>query len=270
MQSSGAHDVVREAVEAFNSGRHDDAARVCEAGLARQPREPTLNHLLAAVFFARGEFVLARARIDASLTGNPKSAAALLLAGRIARSERNFEAALAYLKRAAALGMTPDILLETARTLDQSGSPAQAREVWRAVLKAMPDCKEALARLGRFAWEDGAHAEAAALLERAATNDAPASVWFDLGLAKQDLRDHAGAAAAYRRVLGMKPDDAEAAFNLGVVLQETGDLDLAMGAYRTAYRLQQAMFGTIAMALTSAPRGKIWIEESALRRLLAG
>ena len=62
-------------------------------------------------------------------------------------------------------------------------------------------------------------------------------VWFDLGLAKQDLRDHAGAAAAYRRVLAIKPDDAEAAFNLGVVLQETGDLD---GHARLSDRLSPA------------------------------
>jgi tetratricopeptide (TPR) repeat protein len=226
--------------------------------------------MLAAVLFARGELASARERVEARQAGNPKNAAALLLAGRIARAEKNFEAALTYLKRAASLGMTPEILLETARTLDQSASPAQARDVWRAVLKAMPDCQEALARAGRFAWEDGAHAEAVALLERASREDSPATVWFDLGLARQDLLDHAGAAVAYACALQVKPDYPEAAFNLGVVLQETEDLNPAIDAYRTAYRLRPAMFGTIAMALTSAPRGKLWIEESRLRELLAG
>ena len=36
----------------------------------------------------------------------------------------------------------------------------------------------------------------------------------------------------------MKPDYAEAALNLGVVLQENGDLDGAMRAYAEAYRLR--------------------------------
>ena len=96
----------------------------------------------------------------------------------------------------------------------------------------------------------------------------PASVWFDLGLARQDLRDYAGAADAYRRAIELKPEHAEATFNLGVVLQESGDLDAAMRAYAQAYRLRPDSFGKIAMALTSASHGKLWLDEAALRRAL--
>ena len=76
--------------------------------------------------------------------------------------------------------------------------------------------------------------------------------------------------AAYRKALEKKPDHAEAALNLGTVLQETGDLDGAMRAYAAAYRLRPDMFGTIAMALTSAPHGRLWLDEAALRRSLGG
>src|SRR6202012_1879545 len=129
---------------------------------------------------------------------------------------------------------------------------------------------EAAARLGRFAWEDGNHAEAVSLLERATSGDAPASVWFDLGLARQDLRDFAGSATAYRKAIEIKPDHAEAALNLGVVLQESGESDNAMCAYAQAYRLRPQSFGTIAMALTSGSHGRLWLEEAALRRSLGG
>jgi Flp pilus assembly protein TadD len=125
--------------------------------------------------------------------------------------------------------------------------------------------------LGRLAFEDGDHATAASLLERAVAGEvAPASVWFDLGLVRQDLRDHAGAASAYRRAIELKPDYAEAALNLGVVLQDSGDLEGAMRAYAQAYRLRPQTFGTIAMALTSAPHGRLWLDETALRRSLSG
>jgi tetratricopeptide (TPR) repeat protein len=160
------------------------------------------------------------------------------------------------------------VFVEKARTLDQAGLAPQAREAWRAILKIIPRHQEAAARLGRMAWEDGDHAEAASLLERAAAGGAPASVWFDLGLARQDLRDHKGSAAAYRKAIELKPDHAEAALNLGVVLQESGDIDNAMHAYAQAYRLRPSSFGTIAMALTSGSHGKLWLDEAALRKSL--
>jgi tetratricopeptide (TPR) repeat protein len=270
MQSTQAQDIVRKAVAAFNSGRHQDAQKLCEQGLARQPLEPTLNHLLAAMLFARGELSSARGRISASLAANPKSLAALLLAGRIARAEKDFTAALVYLKSAAALGTTPEILLETARTLDQAGTGSDARPAWRAVLQALPQSHEAMARLGRLCWEDGKLDEAASLLERAVVGDCPASTWFNLGVARQDLGDYAGAVTAYRQALTKNPAYAEAAVNLGIALQESGDVDSAMAAYRTAYQNSAATFGTIAMALTSAPNGRLWLNEQALHDLLGG
>jgi cytochrome c-type biogenesis protein CcmH/NrfG len=49
-----------------------------------------------------------------------------------------------------------------------------------------------------------------------------------------------------------------------------GDLDNAMRAYAQAYRLRPQTVGTIAMALTSAPHGRLWLDEAALRRALGG
>ena len=161
------------------------------------------------------------------------------------------------------------MFVEKARTLDHAGLAPQAREAWRAILKIIPQHQEAAARLGRLAWEDGDHAEAVSLLERAAAGDAPASVWFNLGLARQDLRDHAGSAAAYRMAIEIKPDHAEAALNLGVVLQGSGDIDNAMRAYAQAYRIRSSSFGLIAQALTSASHGRLWLDETALRRSLS-
>jgi tetratricopeptide (TPR) repeat protein len=132
----------------------------------------------------------------------------------------------------------------------------------------LPQNQEAAARLGRLAWEDGEHPAALSLLERATSGEAPASVWFDLGVVRQDLRDHAAAAKTYRKALDIRPGYAEAALNLGTVLQESGDLDGAMRAYADAYRLRPDVFGTIAVALTSAPHGRLWLDEEALRRAL--
>jgi tetratricopeptide (TPR) repeat protein len=119
-----------------------------------------------------------------------------------------------------------------------------------------------------MAWEDGDPAAAAGLLEQAIAAEAPASTWFDLGLARQDLRDYGGAASAYRKAFEIRPDHAEAALNLGIALQEGGDLDNAMHAFAQAYRLRPQLLGPIAMALTSASHGRLWLDEDGLRRAL--
>jgi tetratricopeptide (TPR) repeat protein len=265
MRPPTAEETVRRATAAFNAGQRDEARKLCEQGLGRAPDDPILSHLLAAVLFSQGEVQPARTHVETSLAKRPDNAAAQLLAGRISRGLGNFDAALAHLDRALALSPQREALFEKARTLDAAGFKPQAREAWRAILKALPQSQEAAARLGRLAWEDGEHPVAASLLERATIGEAPASVWFDLGVVRQDLRNHAAAAEAYRKVLDIKPDHAEAALNLGTALQEIGDLDGAMRAYARAYRLRPNMFGTIAMALTSASCGRLWLDEDALR-----
>ena len=275
MSQPSPEETVRRATAAFNAGSRDEARRVCEQGLRHAPGDPMLSHLLAAVLFSQGDIPSARGHVETSLARRPGNAAAHLLAARIAGAARDFDSALKHLDRAIAIAPQRDAFIEKARTLDQASldQPSlrpQAREAWQAILKIVPQNMEAAARLGRLAWEDGDPALAASLLERAVAGDAPASAWFDLGLARQDLRDYDKAAAAYRTALERKPDHAEAALNLGTVLQETGDLDGAMRAYGDAYRLRPTMFGSIAMALTSAPHGRLWLDEAALRRSLSG
>jgi tetratricopeptide (TPR) repeat protein len=275
MSQHSAEETVRRATAAFNAGSRDEARKLCEQGLAGHPGDPMLSHLLAAVLFSQGEIESARCHVETSLAKRPGNAAAHLLAARIARAAKDFDAALFHLDRAIAMAPQREGFLEKARTLDQA-SLYQAslrtatREAWQAILKIVPQNIEAAARLGRLAWEDGDRALAVSLLERAVAGDAPASAWFDLGLVRQDLRDYDKAASAYRAALEKKPDHAEAALNLGTVLQEYGDLDGAMRAYAAAYRLRPTMFGTIAMALTSAPHGRLWLDEAALRRALGG
>jgi tetratricopeptide (TPR) repeat protein len=263
-----AEDIVRRATAAFNAGRRDEARQLCERGLARHAGEPMLSHLLAAVLLSQDEIPAARARIETSLAARPDSAAAQLLAARIARAAGDFEGSLRHLDRGIAIAPQRESFIEKARTLDQAGFGAQARAAWRAILDAIPQHQEAAARLGRLAWQEKDFARAASLLERATASEAPASVWFDLGVVRQDLRDFRGAAEAYRKAVGLKPDFAEAALNLGIVLQEAGDPDSAMRAYRSAYRLRPGMFGSIAMALTSASRGRLWLDENELKRTL--
>jgi len=273
MNGNTVEDIVRRATAAFNSGQPDAARQLCEQGLIGRPGDPMLHHLLAAVLLSKGEIETARAHVTTSLGKRPDNAAAQLLAARIARAAGDFAGALSHLDRVIAIAPQREAFLEKARTLDQEALHQadlrpRAREAWRAILDVIPGHPEAAARLGRLAFEDRDLALAASMLERAVTSEVPPSAWFDLGLVRQDLHDRVGAATAYRKAIELRPDYAEAALNLGVVLQDSGDLEGAMRAYAQAYRLRPQTFGTIAMALTSAPHGRLWLDEAALRHAL--
>ena len=103
MNKHTAEEIVRRATAAFNSGKREEARKLCEQGLSRHPGEPMLHHLLAAVLFSQGEVQAARTHVEASLARRPGNAAAHLLAARIARAARDFDGALSHLDRTIAL-----------------------------------------------------------------------------------------------------------------------------------------------------------------------
>ena len=117
----------------------------------------------------------------------------------------------------------------------------------------------------------GELAAARAELERVlASNDASANLWFAYGLICQDSHDTAAAITAYRRTLHLSPELAEAHVNLGICLQQTGDIAAAKAIFGRAMRLRSDTFGRIAQALPAAPRGELWLDSERLRRSLAG
>jgi len=271
MSESERLEIIANAVKAFNESNREKAKRLCEAGLDRFPADPSLFHLLAAALFAEEDFSRAREKIEASLAAQPRNAPALILAGKIYRAEHRLEAALAQLEKAAKIEFRLEIFVEKARIFDQMDNKPAARDAWGVVLNANPTSREALKRLSNLARELGALADAEQLLERAVALEAHPAIWFDLALVRHDLRKFDGAVEAYRHVLQLNPNASEAAVNLGVVLQETGRMDEAMAAFSAAYSLDASTFGIIAMALTSAPRGRLWLDEAALRQsLLSG
>ncbi|WFU12320.1 tetratricopeptide repeat protein (plasmid) [Rhizobium sp. CB3090] len=270
MKESERLAIIADAVAAFNASNRAVARQLCETGLKQFPSDPSLSHLLAAILFAEEDFAGARLKIDTSLAAQPWNVPALILAGKIYRAKHRLEAALAQLDKAASVEIRLEIFVEKARIFDQMGNKSAARDAWNMVLNAMPTSREALSRLSNLARERGALVEAEHLLERAVALEDHPGIWFELALVRHDLQKLDGAAQAYRRVLEINADAPEAAVNLGVVLQEAGNMDEAMAAFSTAYALDASTFGVIAMALTSAPCGRLWLDETVLRQSLVG
>ena len=95
-----------------------------------------------------------------------------------------------------------------------------------------------------------------------------ADAWFEVSLKRHAKNDLAGEANALREVLRLVPERVEAEVNLGIALQDDGEIDEAMRAYGRAFRLREDTFGRIAHALATPNVGRLWLDLDALRAAL--
>lgn len=181
-----------------------------------------------------------------------------------------FEAALVAFTRAAEVAQHPRHELARAASLRALGRLGEAADLLRKAGSLSPDNADIALQLALCQHKLGELAAARAGLERIlASNDTNANLWFAYGLVCQDARDPAAAIRAYRRTLELSPELAEVHVNLGICLQQTGDIAAARIMFGRAMQLRSNTFGRIAQALSAAPRGELWLDFERLRRSLA-
>jgi tetratricopeptide (TPR) repeat protein len=299
-QDPAAHQLA--ATIALRRGRLEDAARWASSSLSLRPDHPPTLIVAARVARAAGDFAQARmaleraARVDRDRPEAAFLACVMLIesADRQARSvledllQRfpNFvegwreiaeasresghaETAVLALARAAESSAHPMDSARLGAALQAINRPREAIVAFRRALEAAPDLVEARAALGACLRQTGELRLARVELERAVTlRPSDGRTWFALGLVCEDLRDTTDAIEAYRGAIDAQPELPEAHLNLGLNLQNAGDLDAAMDSYRRAIRLRPDTFSRIAQALTSAKKGRLWLNSARLRRLL--
>jgi tetratricopeptide (TPR) repeat protein len=291
------------ALKALAEGDADAAAELAAELLRRWPEDASVHQLMAAVALRASKPADAERWAISSLALRPDHYATLILAALAARALGNECEALGRFQRAAerepkrpeaAFGAAaatiqsdrgqaglfvedlsrrfPDHAqgwLELGAQLERGRQWELAARAFANAMNTQPSAKLCV-RLGSALQSLGRRDQAATYYQKALQLDpASAEAWFKLGLAFQDGRLPAQAAEAYRRALSLRPDLAEAEANLGVVLQEQGQLTAAKQAYGRAIELRPSAFGRVAQALTTAPKGELWMDLGALRAHLS-
>ncbi|MBS4095598.1 MAG: tetratricopeptide repeat protein [Sulfuricella sp.] len=134
--------------------------------------------------------------------------------------------------------------LQVAVEHHRAGRLAQAEALYRAVLQADPNHPEALHLLGVIAHQNRNHALAVELIGKATrfrSNDP--NYFSNLGLAYLALGRLDEAATSFRKVLALKPDHAEAHFNLGNLLSNQGKTEQACISYRNTLAIETSHSG---------------------------
>ena len=126
----------------------------------------------------------------------------------------------------------------------QRGELAAARAVYQAVLAREPRHFDALHLLGVLALQAGDPTQAAALIERALTENPAqpqhADANVNLGTALKTLGRIDDALAAFERATTLNPGHADAHYNRANLLRTRGDFAHARASYETALRLRPA------------------------------
>ncbi|MEP6873248.1 MAG: tetratricopeptide repeat protein [Burkholderiales bacterium] len=154
-----------------------------------------------------------------------------------------------------------------------AGRPDHARMLCEQAAATHPPHPAVQQLLAVISLQEGDAAAAAELAvaslalrpDHAPTMRVAADAWFQLSLARHESGDLAGEAQALREVLGLAPERVEAEVNLGIVLQDSGQIDEAMRAYGRAYRAREDTFGRIAHALSASNVGRLWLSLEDLR-----
>jgi tetratricopeptide (TPR) repeat protein len=167
-------------------------------------------------------------------------------------------------------------LLGLAIRLVNAGQPERARvlcEQARAAHAPHPAVLQLLAvidlqRGDAAAAVDSATASLVLRPDHAPTLRAAADAWFALSLQRHAAHDLAGETQALRESLRLAPERVEAEVNLGIALQDAGEMAEAMRAYGRAFRRREDSFGRIAHALATPNHGRLWLDLDALRAAL--
>jgi protein O-GlcNAc transferase len=253
---------LQQAVALHRAGRLPDALRLYRAILEVQPQHPDANHNLGALALQVGQPATGLPLFRAALEVDPSIeqywlsyAAALLAAGQLGEAQNIIQSAmqrgfntpavqalrqkieLAMPDSQASTGVPPPAEINRLVALFKAGDYVELEKCARLLAEQYPDAGFVWKALGVALKAQGK--EALYAMQKAAQLLAQdAEVHSNLGIALQDIGQLDAALASHRRALQLDADYAVAHSNLGNVLKDLGQLDKAVASYRRALELK--------------------------------
>jgi protein O-GlcNAc transferase len=224
------------AVSLGRLNQYREAAEHLRIFLKSYPNEPRARQLLGLCLVETGDLSGALAELEASYRVNPKDGS-ILYALAYAQARAGDEARAAELLRQSETNPTQAKLIQGLIEY-RRGRFAEAKELFRDVVKAAPDMAPAVAALGRLELLDHNDGEAIRLLERAIQlNRSDAESTYQLGVLYDRNGRTAEAIPLLRRALELRANYADPYYQLGRIALARKDYKGALAALEQARRI---------------------------------
>jgi len=230
------HEILGLAAAALQSGRPQEAWRLCGQVLSRDPGETEALNLAGVAAFQNGDGREARSLLETAIAFRPDFADAHNNLGNVLKALGEAGAAEAAYRRA--VDASPgyrDAEFNLGIVLEAQGRFIEAEASYRRCIALNAAAAPAHFHLGNVLKALGRLDEARAAYKRALGIDPGyAEALNNAGAVDMELGRPADAIHAYRKAVGANPGFAEAHYNLGIALQETGDPEAAIASYARA------------------------------------
>lgn len=229
-----------QAVAAYEAGRADLAAQICQEVLRAQPEHADALHLLGVLAHERSRDDEARELLQRAVRIDGRDAMLHFNLAEVERTRGDFAAALASYDHTLGIeaGLA-DAHYGRGNALFELGRYGEAADAYRRALRLAPDDAELHNNLGNVLIELG-DTEAAIQHYREAIQLQPgyADAHVNLGTALRGRNRHAEALRSFATAIALDPESPEPHAALAHILAERGDFQNALRHFRRAVELR--------------------------------
>ncbi len=263
-RTSAEDEALARAASALGVRNLDEAERLARDILARSPQHTQALQLLGAVLLGQQRPREAIAPLEAAARAMPNPELETHLAIALRALKRPDEAQTWLYRAIAHTPAFPRAFQELGDLLRSSRRYAEAETVLKQGIEVAPTVPQLSLALGRIYLDraDSPNAKIAFARALALVPGEPDAL-FGFGIALQYEGDFARAADRFRRVLAADPVRHRARMNLGYCLLELGRPDEGLACLREAVRRAPHLYGAVLRMLTTAGRGRFWLQRSA-------
>ena len=262
---------LQRAALALKAKRPEEAQRIAEEILRRDPRHARAPHILGFALLMQGRAEAAVSPLEAAARGRHDPEIETQLALALSQVGRRDDA-LSRLRRASKRQPPyAPAFHGLGSLLFAMGRHDEAIEALRGGVAVAPMMPEMSIQLGNVFLQRRKYEEARAAFGQALSISPDTSdALIGMGKAQYAIGQSQAAADCFRRCLRIRPDDDSIWLHLGHCLLRLGERDAGFECFRTASRGDPKRYGRALLSLAASGRGRAWLKPSAAAQFLRG